>query len=115
MIGYRILFSAFIAPVALGIAGVAIVNAKYDGVGLAPVPFLLTAYVLGVAAWGVMSLLLPTSFCFKTVLVAFGICGISVVTQTNTQTVLWLVGAPAVGGIAATAPYDAIARKTSID
>lgn len=111
----RLLFSLVIAPIALSITGVVIVDASFDGVGLAPVPFLLTAYVVGFVAWGALSLVLPTSLWFRTVLVAFGICGVFVITDTNARIAMWTIGAPAVGGLAATLPLDRLPWESRAD
>lgn len=100
----RLLVAAVIAPIGLVIAGTIIVNAAYPGVGMAAVPFLLTAYVFGALLSALLATALPQSMLFRTALLALAICGLCAITRTNTQIVLWTVGAPAVGGLAVTAP-----------
>ncbi len=111
----RLLVSVIIAPIALCIAGVTIVNLSFDGVGLAPVPLLLTAYVLGFVVWGGLSLAFRRTFWFRTVIIAFGICALCVMTDTNERIALWAIGAPAVGGLAATVPLARLPWESRTD
>ncbi len=109
----RLLLIVVIAPIGLCLVGVGLIDATYGSVGLAPVPFLITGYVFGVAAFGAALLVLPRRLCFVTALFAFTIGALGALTGSNILG--WLVGVPSVGGLAATLPLDRFPWESRTD
>ncbi|MDP9237229.1 MAG: hypothetical protein M3P30_07525 [Chloroflexota bacterium] len=92
-----------VAPLVLSVAATAIIDATYGNVGAAAVPFVLAAYVLGLALWALMRTVLPRQLCFLIAVAATAVCLAGVFAGSNLLS--WLL-ISAIGGLLVTVPVD---------
>ncbi len=83
------------------IAGTVILHSRYQS-GLAPIPFIVTAYMLGVLVYAPVIRAVFNHLATRILLVGVALLAIALVLDESFQFVFWFLAIPSCGGLAAT-------------